>query len=122
MPRIAEIMPMLPATRSGGNSSRAIENDNGKIPPATPWITRATISTASESATAASSVPAASTSSVQSSRRSLPYMSPSRPMIEVPTEAESRKPVSSHVTPVSVVCRSRWIVGSAGITAELSTA
>src|SRR5205807_3872837 len=45
-----------------------------------------------------------------------------RPMIAVPTEAESRKPVNSQVTPVSVVCRSCWIVGSAGITAELSTA
>ena len=43
-------------------------------------------------------------------------------MIAVPTEADSRKPVSSHVTPVSVVCRSCWIVGRAGITAELRTA
>ena len=116
------MMPMLPATRSNGNSSRTIENDRGKIPPATPWITRATISTASELESAASSVPAASTSSVYSSSRSLPYISPSRPMIAVPTEADSRNPVSTQVTPVSVVCRSRWIVGSAGITAELSTA
>ena len=121
-PRIDDISPMLPATRSGGNSSRAIENASGKMPPATPWITRATISIASECDTAASSVPTASTSSVHSSSRSLPYMSPSRPMIEVPTEADSRKPVSSQVTPVSVVCRSCWIVGSAGITAELRTA
>ncbi len=88
---------MLPATRSRGNSSRAIENASGKIPPATPWITRATISTGSEFDKAASSVPAARMISVHSSRRSLPYMSPSRPMIDVPTEAESRKPVSSHV-------------------------
>ena len=121
-PRIAEITPMLPATLSAGNSSRVIENARGKMPPATPWITRAAIRTASEFASAASSVPAASTSSVYSSSRSLPYMSPSRPMIAVPTEADRRKPVSTQVTPVSVVCRSRWIVGSAGITAELSTA
>jgi hypothetical protein len=49
-------------------------------------------------------------------------MSPSLPMIAVPTEADSRKPVSSQVTPVSLACRLRWIEGSAGITAELSTA
>ena len=95
-----------------------IENDSGKIPPATPWITRATISTASEVATAARNVPAASTSSVHTSSRSLPYMSPSRPMIAVPTEADNRNPVRTQATPVSVVCRSRSIVGSAGITAE----
>jgi hypothetical protein len=43
-------------------------------------------------------------------------------MIAVPTEADSRNPVSSHVTPVSLACRLRWKVGSAGITSELSTA
>jgi hypothetical protein len=43
-------------------------------------------------------------------------------MIAVPTEAESRNPVSSHVTPVSVVWRLCSSVGSAGMTAELSIA
>jgi hypothetical protein len=43
-------------------------------------------------------------------------------MIAVPTDAESRNPVSSQVTPVSLAWRLRWIVGSAGITAEASTA
>ncbi len=47
-PRIAEIKPIPPATFSRGNSSRMIPNASGKIPPATPWITRATISSASE--------------------------------------------------------------------------
>lgn len=89
-PRIDDISPMLPATRSAGNSSRAIAKASGKIPPAEPWITRATISTPSESDTAASNVPSASAISVYSSSRSLPYMSPSRPMIEVATEAESK--------------------------------
>ena len=51
---------------------------------------RATMITVNELDTAASSVPAASTTSVHSSRRSLPYMSPRRPMIAVPTEADSR--------------------------------
>ena len=113
---------MLPGTRSAGNSSRMIENASGKMPPPVPWITRATISTASEFDTAASAVPAASTTSVPRRSRSLPYISPSRPMIAVPTEADSRNPVSSQATPVSVVWRSCWIVGSAGITAELSAA
>jgi hypothetical protein len=49
-------------------------------------------------------------------------MSPSRPMIAVPTEADTKNPVSSQVTSVSDVCSSRWSVGSAGITAELRTA
>ncbi len=71
-PRIDDIKPIDPATRSGGNSSRAIENASGKIPPATPWITRATISSPREPDSAASSVPAARISSVHSSRRSLP--------------------------------------------------
>ncbi len=102
-PRIEDIRPMLPATRSGGNSSRAIANASGKIPPPTPWITRATISTPNEFDTAASSVPNARISSVHSSSFSLPYMSPSRPITAVPTDADSRKAVSSQVEPVSVV-------------------
>jgi hypothetical protein len=113
---------MLPATRSPGNSSRTIANASGKIPPATPWMMRPTIRTGSEPARAASSVPAASISRVHTSSRCLPYMSPSLPMIAVPTEAESRKPVSSQVIPVSLACRLCWIVGSAGITAELRIA
>ena len=43
-------------------------------------------------------------------------------MIAVPTEAESRYAVSTHVTPFSEVCRSCWIVGRAGTTAELRIA
>ena len=43
-------------------------------------------------------------------------------MIAVPTDADSRYAVSTHATPFSEVCRSCWIVGSAGTTAELSIA
>jgi hypothetical protein len=92
------------------------------MPPATPWMTRATISIGSDSDSAASSVPAESTTRVHTSSRCLPYMSPSLPMIAVPTDADSRNPVSSQVTPVSLAFRSCCNVGSAGITAELSTA
>ena len=52
--------------------------------------------------------------SVITSIRSLPNMSPSRPMIGVETEAESRKAVSAKVTSVVVVPRSFWISGIAG--------
>ena len=90
IPSIADSSPMLPATFSRGNSSRTIPIANGKIPPPAPWITRATIRRSSELATAASRVPAASSTSVYSSSRSLPYMSPSRPRIEVATDADSR--------------------------------
>ncbi len=121
-PRIADSSPIAPATFSRGNSSRTIPNASGKIPPAAPWMKRATMITPSELETAASSVPPERISSVRSSRRSLPYMSPSRPRIAVPTDAESRYAVSSHVIPVSVVCSSRCIVGSAGTTEELSIA
>ncbi len=58
-PRIADIRPMLPATFSRGNSSRMIPNASGKIPPPAPCTTRAMISTGSEPASAATSVPTA---------------------------------------------------------------
>src|SRR5579862_3624784 len=90
MPRIADMSPMLPATWSGGNSSRTMPNASEKMPPATPCTTRARISSQSECDNAARSVPTASVPSVQRRTRSLPYMSPSRPRIAVPTDAESR--------------------------------
>ena len=40
MPKIAEIRPMLPATRSRGNSSRMIPKQSGKMPPPKPCRTR----------------------------------------------------------------------------------
>lgn len=60
------------------------------MPPATPWMTRAAISIGSEVDTAASRVPKMRMERVQRSSFSLPYMSPRRPMIAVPTEAASR--------------------------------
>ena len=90
MPRIADSRPMLPATFSRGNSSRTIPNESGKMPPATPWMTRAAMSTVSECESAASSVPPARMTSVHTSTRSLPNMSPRRPRIAVPTDADRR--------------------------------
>ena len=90
IPRIADSRPMLPATWSRGNSSRTIPNESGKIPPPTPWITRPAMTSDSECASASTTVPAPRRTSVQTSTRSLPYMSPRRPRIAVPTEAESR--------------------------------
>jgi hypothetical protein len=48
-------------------------------PPATPWITRATIRTESECESAASNVPPARMTSVHRRTRSLPSMSPTPP-------------------------------------------
>ena len=88
----------------------------------TPWIyAREEQRQGVESESCREQVPIARTTSVQSSSFSLPYMSPSRPITEVPTDADSRNAVSSHVDPVSLVCRACWKVGSAGITAEDST-
>ena len=65
-------------------------NASGKTPPPTPWITRATIITEMFVATAASSDPTDKATSVITNTRSLPTMSPSRPMIGVKIEAESK--------------------------------
>ena len=105
---------MLPATFSRGNSSRTMPKASGKMPPAAPWSARPTTTSTSEPAIAESSVPSARITNVHSSTRSLPYMSP--------TDAARRYAVRIQVTPVSDVCRSCWNVGSAGITAPLSTA
>ena len=67
-----------------------IPNASGKIPPAAPWMTRPTSITASDAAIAETSVPTQSSASTITSSRSLPYMSPSRPMIGVATDALSR--------------------------------
>jgi hypothetical protein len=90
MPSSEDISPMPPATFCFGNSSRMIPNASGKMPPPAPWITRPASSRPIEVATADSSVPKQSSTSVITSTRSLPYMSPRRPMIGVPTDALSR--------------------------------
>ena len=113
---------MLPATRSRGNSSRTIPNASGKMPPPAPWITRPMIIGSKELDRAAIRIPTARIPSVTSSIFSLPYMSPRRPRIDVATDAESRYPVSSQVTPVSVVFRLCCRSVRAGMTAELSIA
>ena len=67
-----------------------IPNVSGSTPPPTPWIARAAISTPMLGATAASSEPTARALSATTSIRSLPTLSPTRPMIGVNTDAESR--------------------------------
>jgi hypothetical protein len=83
-------MPTAPATFSAGNSSRMIPNATGSIPPASPWITRATIITPMLGATAASSDPAARATREATKTRSFRIMSPTRPRIGVAIEADSR--------------------------------
>ena len=63
---------------------------SGIRPPPTPWMTRATIITVIEVASAARIEPTASVASTATSTRFLPIMSPIRPRIGVHTEADSR--------------------------------
>ena len=81
-----------------------IPNATGIIPPPAPWITRATIMTATDGASAAISEPTASATSVATKTRSLPIMSPVRPRIGVMIDADSRYAVRTHVTVSCVVC------------------
>ena len=82
--------PTAPATFSGGNSSLMMPNAAGIMPPATPWMTRATIMIPMFGARAASTDPTASATSVTTKTRSLPIMSPTRPRIGVKIDADSR--------------------------------
>ena len=118
----AAITPTAPATFSAGNSSRMIPNATGSIPPAKPWITRATIRTPIDGATAASSEPTASATSVATKTRFLPVMSPIRPRIGVMIDADSRYAVSTQVTALCVVCSWCWTVVSTGITSDCNNA
>ena len=92
------------------------------MPPPAPWITRATISSGSVLTRAAISVPAERITYVQSSSRSFPNMSPSRPRTGVATEAESRYAVSTQAMPVSLAFRLFWRSGRAGMTADCRSA
>ena len=78
------------ATRSRGNSSRMMPKASGKTAPPAPCTTRPAIMTPIVVASAEISVPAPRVASTPTSMRSLPYMSPSRPMIGVHTDALSR--------------------------------
>ncbi len=99
-----------------------IEKASGKMPPPAPWMTRPTIISDSEEAIAEMNVPNASSISTIISRRSFPYMSPSRPMIGVVTEALSRYAVSTQPTAPSDVWRELWISGRAGRTSDCMSA
>ena len=99
-----------------------IPKASGKIPPAAPWITRPTSIRASVVESAETSVPAASNTSTIIRSRSLPYMSPSRPMSGVAMDALRRYAVSTQLTEFSEVCSACWISGRAGATSDCSSA
>jgi hypothetical protein len=90
MPAIADISPMLRATRAAGNSSRMIPKQSGKMPPPTPCRTRPATTTSSESVSADTTDPAQKAASATTSSRRLPNMSPRRPTIGVKTAAATR--------------------------------
>ena len=121
-PASAAMMPTAPATRSRGNSSRMIPNDSGNTPPAAPWKIRPMSITVSDVASAETTVARQSTTSTITSSRSLPYMSPSRPISGVAIDALSRYAVSTQLTELTEVCSSRWKSGIAGATSDCSSA
>ena len=71
-------------------------------------------------ASAAISEPTASVASATTSIRSLPTLSPTRPMIGVKTDAESRYAVSTQVTVAWSVSSAASMVGSTGLTIDCS--
>ena len=80
------------------NSSRAMPKHSGSTPPPMPWITRATISTSIEGATAASRDPTVRIARHTTSIRCLPTTSPTRPSRGVAMLAERRYAVNTQVT------------------------
>jgi hypothetical protein len=113
---------MAPVTFSFGNSSRMSPKAKGRTPPPIPWITRAMIITATESARAAIREPAVSATNASTKNRSFPNMSPRRPMIGVKIEADKRYAVSTHVTVFWEVWRPTWMVAITGMTSNWSGA
>ena len=95
-----------------------IANASGKMPPPAPCTTRPAIITLIDEASAETSVPRARMTRMISRTRSLPYMSPRRPMIGVATDALRRYAVSIQLTAVSDVCSDRRMSGSAGSTSD----
>ena len=116
IPNTAESSPIPTFIRSGGNSSRMMPNDSGKIAPAAPETMRNAISVQMSGAAAQPMQPTRKVASDTTSRRSFPNRSPSFPRIGVSTDADSRKPVSTQVTQVVDASSSRWSAGSAGTT------
>jgi hypothetical protein len=99
-----------------------IPNASGKMPPAAPWATRPTSITGSVVATAEITVAPQSRTRMTTSRRSLPYMSPRRPISGVAIDALSRYAVSTQLTPLTEVRSACWMSGSAGATSDCSSA
>ena len=97
---------MLPGTFSRGNSSRTIAKASGKMPPATPWMTRATMSMPSE-------LRDRGEQRAEAEHEQRPQQQ-SLLAVHVAEAADDRRahrgreqePVSSQVTPVSLACRS----------------
>ena len=99
-----------------------IPNASGKTPPAAPCTTRPTSITRSEVASAETIVATQSSMSTTTSSRSLPCMSPSRPISGVAIDALSRYAVSTQLTELTDVCSECWMSGSAGATSDWSSA
>jgi hypothetical protein len=99
-----------------------IPKASGKMPPAAPWMTRPTSISGRADASAETSVPTDRSKRTIISNRSLPYMSPRRPISGVATEALRRYAVKIQLTEFSEVCSACWMSGSAGATSDCSSA
>ncbi len=113
-PKTAETTPIPVPTLSGGNSSLMIEKESGKTAAPQPWMIRQAISAPMCHAKIAAMLPARKMLRLITSIRSFPCWSPSLPNSGVATDAESRKPVSSHAAQAALVSNSRCRTGSAG--------
>jgi hypothetical protein len=119
---MAAMTPTPDATFLAGNSSRMMPNANGSTPPPMPWTARPITRTTIECARPDTMQPRPRAPSVATSIRSLPTMSPIRPMIGVAMDADRRYAVTTQVTASCEVWTLCWIVGSAGMTSDWSSA
>ncbi len=120
-PSTADIHEVPCATFSAGSSSRMIPNESGKMAALTPCSARAATITTSELVRAATRMPEERAKRAQSRIRRRPKMSPRRPASGSATADASMKAVKTQVTPVWVVCRRCWSVGSAGTTSDCTS-
>lgn len=112
----ALISAVAEPSRSAGSSSRMMLMPSGMTPADRPCNARPTIIGARDSLSAAVTDPATSITTLTSSIRRLPYMSPSRPIIGVATAAASRVAVTAQAVSDAGAFRRLGSSGTIGMT------
>ncbi len=115
MPSEELIRPRAAPSRAGGRTSRIMLIPSGTTPDAMPCIARPETTGSRLLVIAHSSEPAISSTWLASSRRFLPYMSPSRPAIGGATAEPSRVAVTVHAVFDADECNSLGRSGISGI-------